>query len=336
MMGKFGIELAERGLVPLPGLRMGVRGLVRQRLRDATTGPDVATFAAMLAESPLALAPDKANEQHYEVPSKFFELALGPRLKYSGAYWPPGVSTLEEAETAMLERTCDRAQLDDGQDILELGCGWGSLTLYMAEAFPNSRITAVSNSAPQRRFIEARAPKNVRVITADMNDLSLAQSFDRVVSVEMFEHMRNYRELLRRVHGWLRPDGRLFVHIFCHKKYAYPYDSEGSDNWMGRYFFTGGIMPSFDFFSHFEEDFAVEVDWQLDGTHYARTARAWRENIERQRGEVIAVFRGSYGGDAERWFQRWRLFFLACEELFGFREGSEWIVGHYRLAPVQP
>ena len=335
MIGKFGIELAERGLVPLPGLRMGVRGLVRQRLRDATTGPDVATFAAMLAESPLALAPDKANEQHYEVPSEFFELALGPRLKYSGAYWPPGVSTLEEAETAMLERTCDRAQLDDGQDILELGCGWGSLTLYMAEAFPNSRITAVSNSAPQRRFIEARAPKNVRVITADMNDLSLAQSFDRVVSVEMFEHMRNYRELLRRVHGWLRPDGRLFVHIFCHKKYAYPYDSEGSDNWMGRYFFTGGIMPSFDFFSHFEEDFAVEVDWQLDGTHYARTARAWRENIERQRDEVIAVFRGSYGGDAERWFQRWRLFFLACEELFGFREGSEWIVGHYRLAPVQ-
>lgn len=335
MMGEFGIELAERGLVPLPGLRMGVRGLVRQRLRDATTGPDVATFAAMLAESPLALAPDKANEQHYEVPSEFFELALGPRLKYSGAYWPPGVSTLEEAETAMLERTCDRAQLDDGQDILELGCGWGSLTLYMAEAFPNSRITAVSNSAPQRRFIEARAPKNVRVITADMNDLSLAQSFDRVVSVEMFEHMRNYRELLRRVHGWLRPDGRLFVHIFCHKKYAYPYDSEGSDNWMGRYFFTGGIMPSFDFFSHFEEDFAVEVDWQLDGTHYARTARAWRENIERQRDEVIAVFRGSYGGDAERWFQRWRLFFLACEELFGFREGSEWIVGHYRLAPVQ-
>ena len=336
MMGEFGIELAERGLVPLPGLRMGVRGLVRQRLRDATTGPDVATFAAMLAESPLALAPDKANEQHYEVPSEFFELALGPRLKYSGAYWPPGVSTLEEAETAMLERTCDRAQLDDGQDILELGCGWGSLTLYMAEAFPNSRITAVSNSAPQRRFIEARAPKNVRVITADMNDLSLAQSFDRVVSVEMFEHMRNYRELLRRVHGWLRPDGRLFVHIFCHKTFAYPYDSEGSDNWMGRYFFTGGIMPSFDFFSHFEEDFAVEVDWQLDGTHYARTARAWRENIERQRDEVIAVFRGSYGGDAERWFQRWRLFFLACEELFGFREGSEWIVGHYRLAPVQP
>ncbi|MGY8798722.1 MAG: SAM-dependent methyltransferase [Longimicrobiales bacterium] len=336
MMGEFGIELAERGLVPLPGLRMGVRGLVRQRLRDATTGPDVATFAAMLAESPLALAPDKANEQHYEVPSEFFELALGPRLKYSGAYWPPGVSTLEEAETAMLERTCDRAQLCDGQDILELGCGWGSLTLYMAEAFPNSRITAVSNSAPQRRFIEARAPKNVRVITADMNDLSLAQSFDRVVSVEMFEHMRNYRELLRRVHGWLRPDGRLFVHIFCHKTFAYPYDSEGSDNWMGRYFFTGGIMPSFDFFSHFEEDLAVEVDWQLDGTHYARTARAWRENIERQRDEVIAVFRGSYGGDAERWFQRWRLFFLACEELFGFREGSEWIVGHYRLAPVQP
>jgi cyclopropane-fatty-acyl-phospholipid synthase len=336
MIGDFGIELAERGLVPLPGLRMGVRGLVKQRLREAQTGPDVPGFAAMLARSPLALTPDKANEQHYEVPPEFFQLALGARLKYSGAYWPEGVSTLDEAEKAMLELTCERAQIEDGQDILELGCGWGSLTLHMAEVFPNSRITAVSNSAPQRRFIEARAPSNVCVLTADMNDLSLAQTFDRVVSVEMFEHMRNYEELLRRVRGWLRSDGRLFVHIFCHKEFAYPYESEGSDNWMGRHFFTGGIMPSFDIFSHFEEDLAVEVDWQVDGTHYGRTARAWRENIERQQDQVVAVFRSTYGDQAERWFQRWRLFFLACEELFDFRDGSEWGVGHYRLAPVHP
>ena len=336
MMGDFGIELAERGLVPLPGLRMGVRSLVRQRLRDATTGPDTSTFASMLADSPLALTPDKANEQHYEVPPEFFQLALGTRLKYSSAYWPPGVSTLDAAEKAMLELTCERAQLEDGHDILELGCGWGSLTLHMAEAFPNSRITAVSNSASQRHFIEARAPANVSVITADMNDLSLGQTFDRIVSVEMFEHMRNYRELLSRIRGWLRADGRLFVHVFCHKKFAYPYESEGSDNWMGRYFFTGGIMPSFNIFSHFEDDLAVEVDWTVDGTHYGRTARAWRENIERRENEVVAVLRGAYGDEAKRWFQRWRLFFLACEELFNFRDGSEWIVGHFRLAPVQP
>jgi cyclopropane-fatty-acyl-phospholipid synthase len=336
MMGDFGIELAERGLVPLPGLRMGVRGLVRQRLRDARSGPNVSSFAEELANSPLALSPERANEQHYEVPPEFFQLALGPRLKYSGAYWPRGVETLEEAEKAMLGLTCERAQLENGQDILELGCGWGSLTLHMAECFPESRITAVSNSGPQRRFIEARAPSNVRVITADMNDLELDQTFDRVVSVEMFEHMRNYRELLRRVGSWLRPDGRLFVHIFCHKEFAYPYEAEGSDNWMGRHFFTGGIMPSFDLFSHFPEHLAVETAWEIDGTHYELTAKAWRENVERRRNDVVAVLRRTYGSDTERWFQRWRLFFLACEELFGYRGGSEWMVGHYRLAPVQP
>ena len=334
MMGDVGIELAERGLVPLPGLRLGVRGLVRQRLRDARSGPSVPAFAAELSQGPLALSPERANEQHYEVPSRFFELALGPQLKYSGAYWPQGVDTLEAAETAMLSLTLERAQLEDGQEILELGCGWGSLTLRMAREFPNSRITAVSNSAPQRRFIEARAPSNVRVITADMNDLQLDREFDRVVSVEMFEHMRNYRELLRRIGSWLRPEGRLFVHIFCHKQFAYPYEVEGSDNWMGRHFFTGGIMPSFDLFSHFTDDLAVEAEWQVDGTHYERTARAWRENLERRRDEAMEVLEQTYGDESERWYQRWRLFFLACEELFGYRRGSEWIVGHYRLAPV--
>ena len=335
MIADFGIEMAERGLVPLAGLRMGVRGLVRQRLRDARTGPDAAAFAASLADGPLALATDTANEQHYEVPAEFFQLALGSRLKYSSALWPIGVNTLDAAEKAMLDLTCERAQLRDGQDILELGCGWGSLTLHMAAAYPNSRITAVSNSASQRRFIETWAPPNVTVITADMNDLALDDRFDRIVSVEMFEHMRNYRELLSRIRGWLRPDGRLFVHIFCHKTFAYPYESEGSDNWMGRHFFTGGIMPSFDFFSHFPDDLFVERDWRIAGSHYGRTARAWRENIERREHEVMAVLRDTYGADAPRWFQRWRLFFLACEELFNYRGGSEWMVGHFRLAPVQ-
>jgi cyclopropane-fatty-acyl-phospholipid synthase len=328
------IELAERGLVPLEGLRLGVRQLVRQRLRDAERGPDVASFAEELAASPIALSTGKANEQHYEVPPELFQIALGPRLKYSGAYWPEGVSTLEQAEVAMLDLTCERALLEDGQDVLELGCGWGSLTLHMARRFPNSRITAVSNSAPQRRFIEARAPGNVRVITADMNDLELTGSFDRVVSVEMFEHMRNYRELLHRIRGWMREDARLFVHVFCHREHAYPYETEGADNWMGRYFFTGGIMPSLDLLPRFDEHLGVEAQWEVDGTHYGRTARAWRENLESRRSEAMSVLRETYGErEAARWFQRWRLFFLGCEELFAFRGGSEWLVAHYRFAP---
>jgi len=328
------IELAERGLVPLSGLRLGVRRLVRQRLRDAANGPDVESFARELAASPVALSTDKANEQHYEVPPELFQIALGPRLKYSGAYWPEGVDTLEAAEVAMLDLTCERALLEDGQDVLELGCGWGSLTLHMARRFPNSRITAVSNSAPQRRFIEARAPSNVRVITDDMNDLELSDRFDRVVSVEMFEHMRNYRELLRRIRGWMRGDGRLFVHIFCHRSHAYPYETEGADNWMGRHFFTGGIMPSLDLLPRFDEHLGVEAQWEVDGTHYGRTARAWRENLESRREEAMCVLRETYGErEAARWFQRWRLFFLGCEELFDFRGGSEWLVAHYRFAP---
>ena len=293
----------------------------------------MSAFASHLKESAIALLPEKANEQHYEVPAEFFELTLGPNLKYSGAYWPEGTESLSEAEEAMLRLTVKRADLVDGQEILELGCGWGSLTLHMAQRFPNARITAVSNSAPQRRFIEARAPQNVRVITADMNDLRLQKRFDRIVSVEMFEHMRNYRDLLHRICGWMKPDARLFVHVFCHRDYAYPFETEGDDNWMGRYFFTGGIMPSFDLFQYFDNDLFIEKDWRVSGTHYERTARAWRENLEEQRDPVMSVLKKTHGGEADRWFHRWRLFFLACEELFGYRGGSEWLVAHYRFAP---
>lgn len=335
MPESIGTVLAERGLVPLVGLRYGVRKLVEQRLHEAASGPDVTAFAHELRLSPVALSPEKANQQHYEVPPEFFEVVLGPRLKYSGAYWPEGVDSLGQAEDAMLDLTSRRAGLEDGQDVLELGCGWGSLTLHMARRFPSSRITAVSNSAPQRRFIESRAPSNVRVITADVNDLTLSERYDRVVSVEMFEHMRNYRELLGRIRGWLRPEGRLFVHIFCHRKHAYPYETEGTDNWMGRHFFTGGIMPSLDLLSRFDEDLVEEARWTVDGTHYSRTARAWRENLEERRDDVLRIFEGTYGAAADRWYHRWRLFFLACEELFGYGGGKEWMVAHYQFAPRQ-
>tara|TARA_Y100001936_G_C16003093_1_gene629046 strand:+ start:243 stop:1247 length:1005 start_codon:yes stop_codon:yes gene_type:complete len=332
-MTSLGINLAERGLIPLPALRIGIRRLLAKRLLEAEQGPNVSALSSHLKESAIAVLPEKANEQHYEVPADFFELTLGPNLKYSSAYWPEGTASLSEAEEAMLRLTVQRADLADGQEILELGCGWGSLTLHMAQRFPNANITAVSNSAPQRRFIEARAPQNVRVITADMNELQLEQRFDRVVSVEMFEHMRNYRDLLHRICGWMKPDARLFVHVFCHRDYAYPFETEGDDNWMGRYFFTGGIMPSFDLFGHFDNDLFIEKDWRVSGTHYERTARAWRENLEKERDPVMTVLQQTYGAEADRWFHRWRLFFLACEELFGYRGGSEWLVAHYLFAP---
>lgn len=334
-MSGLAIHLAERGLVPLPVLRLGVRRLLQQRLREAGSGPSVDEFSSQLRSGPVALVPEKANEQHYELPPEFFELCLGSHLKYSGALWPEEIRSLDEAERAMLDLTCARAQIADGMQILELGCGWGSLTLHMARTYPNARITAVSNSAPQRRFIESRAPGNVTVITADMNDLALDQRFDRVVSVEMFEHMRNYRELLQRVRGWMKDDARLFVHVFCHRRFAYPFETEGDDNWMGRYFFTGGIMPAFDLFRRFEDDLVIEEEWAVNGVHYGRTAKAWRENLEARRDEIMPVLRGTYGADAARWYHRWRLFYLACEELFGYREGEEWLVGHYRFRPAE-
>ncbi len=329
-----GLRLAEGGWLPLPTLRWGIRRLLRQRLSEIDEA-STAAFAAQLRTSPVAIETDKANEQHYEVPAAFYELVLGPHRKYSAAYWPEGVKTLADAEQAALELVCERAQLTDGQDILELGCGWGSLSLFMARRFPNSRIVAVSNSHSQRAFITSHGVPNLSVVTADVNTFSPDRTFDRIVSVEMFEHVRNYQTLLERIARWLNPTGRLFVHVFCHRDYAYPFETEGSANWMGRHFFTGGVMPSVALIPSFDDDVSVEEQWFLDGTHYQRTAAAWRVNLELQREAVLELFDRVYGhGNAVRWFHRWRLFFLSCEELFGFRNGNEWGVAHYRFAPT--
>ena len=327
-----GMKLAERGWLPIGVVRAGIRSLLRQRIADLERGPSEDDLILELLQSPIALATDTANEQHYELPPKFFEIALGSFLKYSSAYWPDGVTDLSDAEEQMLELTCERAGLSDGIGILELGCGWGSLSLFMARRYPNSHITVVSNSAPQREFIEARAPENLSVITADMNDITIEKRFDRVVSIEMFEHMRNYGKLFERIAGWLKPGGKLFVHVFCHKSHSYEFETEGADNWMGRYFFTAGLMPSFDLLTRFRDRFELEKRWAVNGVHYQRTAAAWRENIERDRAEVLSVFRNVYGSDAKKWYHRWRIFFLACEELFGFANGNEWLVGHYRFS----
>jgi cyclopropane-fatty-acyl-phospholipid synthase len=322
-------------LVPTALERAGIRGLLHQRLSDIGREGSEEKLIAELLQSPIALETDTANEQHYELPPEFFEIVLGPYLKYSAAYWPEGVNELGTAEERMLELTCDRAELTNGMDILELGCGWGSLSLFMAKRYPGSRIVAVSNSTPQRRFIEARAPDNLSIITADMNDFTTEKKFDRVVSIEMFEHMRNYGELFKRIAGWAKPEAKLFVHVFCHNRHSYEFETEGAGNWMGRYFFTAGLMPSFDLLPKFERHLTLEERWPVNGVHYQRTAAAWRENIERNKTAVMNVFRDVYGNDAKMWFHRWRLFFLACEELFGYRGGNEWLVGHYRFAPLR-
>lgn len=338
------IDIAERGLLPDALLRLGIRRLCAQRLRDEH-GNDLALadkrFAQLLntlRNSPIAIETDAANAQHYEVPARFFELCLGAQLKYSACYFPQGNETLDQAEHAMLALYGERAQLADGQDILELGCGWGSFTLWMAAHFPSAHITAVSNSRSQRDYImaqaQARGLGNIRVITCDVNALELSpHSFDRVVSVEMFEHMRNYAALMRNISHWLRADGQLFVHIFCHRTLMYPFETEGEDNWMGQHFFTGGLMPAADTLLHFQQALVLQQRWLMSGTHYRDTANHWLRNQDRNRDLVLAVLRTVYGADeAARWAQRWRMFWIACAELFGYENGNQWGVAHYRFS----
>ena len=317
-------SVLERGVVPEPVLRAGIRANLAHRLRTERrrSQAERRSYVESLRAAPIALQPAKPNEQHYEEPPAFFELVLGPRLKYSSCLWEPGTTTLAVAEDAMLALTCERAGIEDGMEILDLGCGWGSLTLYAAERFPESRVTAVSNSHVQRGYIESKTPPNVSVITADVNTLELERRFDRVVSVEMFEHMRNYEALLAKVSSFLEPDGRLFVHVFCHRDLAYQY----TDGWMARNFFTAGQMPSEDLLLEFQRDLELVERWRVSGEHYARTSEAWLERLAENGAEIERRWGRAF-------LERWRVFFLACAELFGYRGGTEWLVAHYLFAP---
>lgn len=332
--------MLESGYVPDVIIRSAIRLLNRKRLALERRGGVEALsdhqrqFLAMLRQSPIAIMTDRANAQHYELPPEFYQQVLGTHLKYSCCLFPTGKESLGEAEETMLARTCERADIRDGQEILDLGSGWGSLTLWMAERYHRSRITAVSNSTPQREFIMAlcreRGIGNVEVMTADMNHFDVKKRFDRIVSVEMFEHMRNYEQLLRKISSWLKPEGKLFVHIFCHRDYAYTFETNGEDNWMGRYFFSGGIMPSDDLLLHFQDDVILEDRWRVSGMHYEQTANHWLSNLDARKTTVIPLLEQTYGSkEAQIWFQRWRMFLMACSELFAFRNGQEWRVAHY-------
>lgn len=334
------INAIESGRVPDSLTRMGIRKLLAERIRSLEQirceeqAEQTRRFIESCSRSSIAEVPEKANEQHYEVPAEFFRMVLGPRLKYSCCYWPQGVISLAEAEAAALRVTCDRAELQDGMQILELGCGWGSLSLWMAENYPAARIVAVSNSRLQRDHIEEqirlRKLKNLSVHTADMNHFQPERTFDRVVSVEMFEHMRNHRELMHRIHGWLNPGGKLFVHLFCHRHTSYLFEDNGPQDWMTRYFFSGGMMPSDSLLLHYQQDLQLEKQWRWGGTHYKRTCDAWLELQDLHRAEVMQLFRSAYGVEqAAVWFHRWRVFFLACAELFGSRNGEAFWVSHY-------
>jgi cyclopropane-fatty-acyl-phospholipid synthase len=333
------LNWTEQGLVPDSVIRAGIRRLCRQRLKDIGAQDIEASaaqqddFVRQMDASGIAPVPELANEQHYEVPPEFFTEVLGSQGKYSCCYWGAGAGDLDQAEIDALQRTCDHAGIQNGMDILDLGCGWGSLSLWIAERFPDCKVISVSNSAPQRRHIDRlaaeRGLENLEVLTMDMNEFRTLRQFDRIVSVEMFEHMRNYRELFRRISNWLRLDGQFFMHIFCHRNCAYEFLDEGPSDWMGRHFFSGGIMPSDDLPLRFQEDLKLLEHKRWNGMNYEKTANAWLSRMDNRRDSIMPIMKKTYGESAEKWFQRWRIFFMACAELFGHDGGREWYVSHY-------
>ncbi|XP_052816046.1 uncharacterized protein LOC128242772 [Mya arenaria] len=330
-------------------LRNGVRANLDAWLQKLQCGGDVVKqaffkkkFIQRLRESPVAIETEKANEQHYEVPTEFFLTVLGKRLKYSGCEWPEGCDTLEKAEDYSLKVICDRAGIADGQSVLDLGCGWGSLSLYICENFPKCQVTCVSNSNTQRQLIQQRALKRgyqgrLECITADANVFTTPKRFDRICSIEMFEHMKNYEILMQRVSSWLKPSGKLFIQVLCHRMYPYAFDTKpGADTeWMAKNFFSGGTMPSVDLYLHFQNGVRIEDFWVINGSEYSKTLEAWLEKLDENKTKVMEILRKAYGEDADKQLFNWRLFFIFCSEVFGYADGNEWIVSQHLFKKQQ-
>ena len=333
-------QTLETNIVPDFVIRSGIKNFLGTKLKELDKGSieantaQLMTFIDELKKMPVAIQQSAANEQHYEVPTSFFRKTLGARLKYSCALWAEDITTLDQAEVKMLELTCDRAMLEDGQDILELGCGWGSLSLFMAERYPLSKIVAISNSRSQKEYIDERIKKlglnNLEIQTRDIVDFSIDKQFDRVVSIEMFEHLKNYEIVFQRVAGWLKPHGNFFVHIFTHREYAYHYENKDGNDWLTEHFFTGGMMPSDSLFLYFQNDLKIEKHWTVSGLNYQKTAEAWLLNMDNNRETIMPILSATYGDEQSlKWWVYWRVFFMSCAELWGFRGGQEWIVSHY-------
>ena len=334
------IKLVELGFVPDFLIRLGIRLLLEKRLKEISSSnceesdAHQSSMISMMLESPIAVNTDSANDQHYEVPVEFYSYVLGNKFKYSCCHWGDDVTNLDSAEIAALKKSCERAEIKDGLNILDLGCGWGSLSLWIAENYPNSSVTSVSNSATQHDFIMnqviSKKLSNVKVIVADMNDFDIDEKFDRIVSLEMFEHMKNYQKLYQKISGWLVDDGLFFMHIFCHKSSPYEFLDKGVNDWMTRYFFTGGIMPSDDLPLFFQDSLTIQRRWRWNGVHYANTSNAWLKNMDLKKGELMPIIADVYGeNSSKKWWQRWRIFFMSCAELFAFNNGQEWYVAHY-------
>jgi len=333
-------SLLEKNIFPDWLIRIRIRQLLDLRIKQEKKENAEAQLAhkinyvKSLKESPIAVHTKDANEQHYEVPSEFFTYVMGPRMKYSSGYWPYSSTSFAESEEAMLKLTVERAELSNGMRVLDLGCGWGSISLYVAEKFPKCKVVGVSNSKTQKQFIDQRAKerglKNLTILTQDMNEFSTKDKFDRIISVEMLEHMKNYEKLFEKLSKFLNVGGKFFVHIFTHNTFAYPFEVIDETDWMAKYFFTGGQMPSDDLFLYFQKDFLIENHWRVNGTHYAKTSEAWYNNMLSNQDKVLEILSKTYGEkEKTKWFVYWKVFFLACAELWGYRNGEEWFVSHY-------
>ena len=339
-------KLLAQGWIPDFLIRFGVKILLRNKIKNQKI-PNIekrqskkVEFVNNLKNQPIAIKTSEANEQHYELPPSFFEEILGDRLKYSCGYWdeflPPSdcANKLNQSEEAMLELTCSRADIKNGQKILDLGCGWGSLSIYMAENYPESKITALSNSSTQIEYINSIAKEkeldNLKAVIADINTYKSNNTFDRIISIEMFEHMRNYEALMSKLSKLLRNKGKLFIHIFSHHTYPFAYVNKSSSDWMARYFFAGGTMPSQDLLHYFLEDFHLENQWAVSGKHYKQTLEAWLYKMDNKKETIWPIFLEVYGKkEAKKWWNYWRTFFLSCAEFFGMNEGNEWFISHY-------